>query len=133
VGGSFAHLATSGPLLAAMAVAAVAGLVSFLSPCVLPLVPGYLSYVTGMAGADLDAALGTDPRGNPVARSGRPVRGRVLAGGALFVAGFTVVFILTSVVVAQVGRSLLVHRRIVEIVVGALVIGLGLAFAGLVP
>jgi cytochrome c-type biogenesis protein len=133
VGTTFAHLATSGPLLAAVAVAALAGLVSFLSPCVLPLVPGYLSYVTGMAGADLDAALGSDPRGNPVPRRGRPVRGRVLAGAALFVAGFTVVFILTSVVAAQAGRALLVHQRVVEIVVGALVIVLGLAFAGAIP
>jgi cytochrome c-type biogenesis protein len=133
MGTSFAATANHGPLLLAVAVAALAGLVSFLSPCVLPLVPGYLSYVTGMAGADLDAALGTDPRGNPVARSGQRVRGRILLGGLLFVAGFTVVFILTSVAVAQAGRALLVHQRIVEIVVGALVIVLGLAFAGLVP
>jgi cytochrome c-type biogenesis protein len=86
-----------------------------------------------MAGADLDAALGTDPRGNPVQRRGRPVRGRILLGGLLFVAGFTVVFILTGVVVARAGRALLVHHRVVEIVVGALIIVLGLAFAGLVP
>src|SRR6266511_1870704 len=112
-----------------MAVAAVAGLVSFLSPCVLPLVPGYVSYVTGMAGADLDAALGTDPRGRPVPRSG----GRVLLGGLLFVAGFTVVFTLTGVLAAQAGRTLLDHQRVVEIVVGVLVVVLGLAFAGLIP
>jgi cytochrome c-type biogenesis protein len=133
MGDSFAHLASSGPLLAAVAVAALAGLVSFLSPCVLPLVPGYLSYVTGMAGADLDAGLGTDPRGNPVERSGHRVRGRILLGSALFVAGFTVVFTLTGVLAAQAGRALLVHERVVEVVVGLLVIGLGLAFAGLVP
>jgi cytochrome c-type biogenesis protein len=133
MGGSFAHLASSGPLLAAVAVAALAGLVSFLSPCVLPLVPGYLSYVTGMAGADLDAGLGTDPRGNAVERSGHRVRGRLLLGGALFVAGFTVVFTLTGVLAAQAGRALLVHERVVEVVVGVLVVLLGLAFAGLVP
>jgi cytochrome c-type biogenesis protein len=133
MGTSFAHLASSGPLLAAVAVAAIAGLVSFLSPCVLPLVPGYVSYVTGMAGADLDAALGTDPQGRPVPRSGRPARGRILLGSLLFVAGFTVVFILTGVVAAQAGRALLVHERVLEIVVGLLVIVLGLAFAGLIP
>jgi cytochrome c-type biogenesis protein len=133
VGDSFAYLATNAPLAIAIAVAAIAGLVSFLSPCVLPLVPGYLSYVTGMAGADLDAGLGTDPRGRHVARSGRRVRGRILLGSLLFVAGFTVVFILTGVVVAQAGRALLTHQRIVEIVVGSLIILLGLAFAGLVP
>jgi cytochrome c-type biogenesis protein len=133
VGDSFAYLATNAPLAIAMAVAAIAGLVSFLSPCVLPLVPGYLSYVTGMAGADLDAGLGTDPRGRPVARHGRPVRGRILLGSLLFIAGFTAVFIVTGVVVAQAGRALMTHQRLVEIVVGSLIILLGLAFAGLVP
>ena len=122
---SFAALASSGPLVVAVGVAALAGLVSFLSPCVLPLVPGYLSYVTGMAGADLDAALGTDPHGRPVEASGEKARGRILAGGLVFVAGFTVVFTLTGVLVAQAGRVLLVHERIVEIAVGVLVIGLG--------
>src|SRR3989440_9558464 len=121
MGGSFAHLANSGPLLAAVAVAAVAGLVSFLSPCVLPLVPGYLSYVTGMAGADLDPALGTDPRGNPVPRNGKPAPGRVLLGGPLFVAGVTVVFILTGVVAAQAGRAPPGHQRRVGGVVRPLV------------
>jgi cytochrome c-type biogenesis protein len=133
VGDSFAYLATNAPLAIAIAVAAIAGLVSFLSPCVLPLVPGYLSYVTGMAGADLDAGLGVDPRGRHVPRSGRRVRGRILFGTLLFVAGFTAVFVLTSVAVAQVGRTLLTHQRIVEIVVGSLIILLGLAFAGFVP
>ncbi|MGH3658050.1 MAG: cytochrome c biogenesis protein CcdA, partial [Micromonosporaceae bacterium] len=66
----FAGVAQSGPLAAAIAVSALAGLVSFLSPCILPLVPAYLSYVTGMSGADLDASLGTDPKGQPV--SGTP-------------------------------------------------------------
>src|SRR5215475_1554119 len=105
MGTTFASIASSGPLLLAVGVAALAGLVSFLSPCVLPLVPGYVSYVTGMAGADLDAALGTDPRGRPVPRSGGGpgTRGRIALGTLLFVAGFTVVFTLASVVVAQAG------------------------------
>jgi cytochrome c-type biogenesis protein len=126
-----AHLASAGPLLVAVGVAALAGLVSFLSPCVLPLVPGYLSYVTGLAGADLDAALGTDPRGNPVPQT--RYQTRILAGALLFVAGFTAVFTLTGVLAAQAGRVLLVHERLVETVVGMLVIVLGLAFAGLIP
>jgi cytochrome c-type biogenesis protein len=133
VGNSFANVASSGPLLLAVAVAALAGLVSFLSPCVLPLVPGYLSYVTGMAGADLDAALGTDPRGNPVARSGARVRGRILAGSLLFVAGFTAVFTLTGVLTARAGKALLAHERPIEIGIGIAVIVMGLAFAGLIP
>ncbi|HEX6500430.1 MAG TPA: cytochrome c biogenesis protein CcdA [Micromonosporaceae bacterium] len=144
---TFAHLTGTGPLLVAVAVAALAGLVSFLSPCVLPLVPGYVSYVAGMAGADLDAALGTDPHGRPVTRaaadepgaggvatlSRRAVRGRVLVGSLLFIAGFTAVFVTASVVVARVGRLMVAHARALEIVVGVLVIVLGLGFAGLLP
>jgi cytochrome c-type biogenesis protein len=133
VGRSFADVASSGPLLLAVVVAALAGLVSFLSPCVLPLVPGYLSYVTGMAGADLDAALGTDPKGNAVARSGAKVRGRVVAGSLLFVLGFTTVFTLTGVLAAQAGHALLAYERPIEIGVGVVVIVMGLAFAGLIP
>ncbi|WVK89416.1 cytochrome c biogenesis protein CcdA [Dactylosporangium sp. AC04546] len=108
----------SGPLLAAVAVAVLAGLASFLSPCILPLVPGYLSYVTGLAGADLD--------------SGQR-RGRVVAGVGLFIAGFTVVFVGLIVLATQAAMSLLVHRRVVEIIAGVIVIVLGLAFIGLVP
>jgi cytochrome c-type biogenesis protein len=135
MGDSFAHIAGSGPLLLAIGVAALAGLVSFLSPCVLPLVPGYVSYVTGMAGADLDAALGTDPRGRPVNRSGAGglVRGRILAGTLLFVAGFTAVFTLASVLYERVGRELFVHQRVEEIVVGAVTVVLGFAFMGFIP
>jgi cytochrome c-type biogenesis protein len=118
MGRTFAGIAESGPLVLAIGVAALAGLVSFLSPCVLPLVPGYLSYVTGLAGADLDAG----------AR-----RGRILAGTLLFVAGFAAVFVLTSVVLAAAGRTLIRHQRVAEVVVGSLIIVLGAAFAGLIP
>jgi cytochrome c-type biogenesis protein len=111
-------LAASGPLLAAVAVAVLAGLASFLSPCILPLVPGYLSYVTGLAGADLD--------------SGHR-RGRVVAGISLFIAGFTAVFIGLIVLATRAAMSLMLHRRLVEIIAGAVVIVLGLAFIGLVP
>ncbi|ADU09703.1 cytochrome c biogenesis protein CcdA [Micromonospora aurantiaca] len=130
MGEMFAGVATSGPLLLALGVAALAGLASFLSPCVLPLVPGYVSYVTGMAGEDVStsAAAGTV---NTMTR--RPARGRLLAGTLLFVAGFTVVFILTAVTVASAGRLLLVHARTVEIIAGALTVVLGLSFLGLVP
>lgn len=120
MGDSFAEIARGGPLLLAVGVAALAGLVSFLSPCVLPLVPGYLSYVTGLAGADLDTEL--------AAR-----KGRVLAGTALFVAGFTVVFTLTAILFAGVGEVLFRHARAFEVGVGVLIILLGLAFLGLVP
>jgi cytochrome c-type biogenesis protein len=106
-----------GPLPLALAIAALAGLVSFLSPCILPLVPGYLSYVTGLVGSDLDS----------------PRKGRVLAGVALFTAGFSAVFITVSVISAEIGRTLVRNDRAVQIVVGAVIIVLGVAFLGLIP
>jgi cytochrome c-type biogenesis protein len=118
MGSTFAGIAASGPLLLAVAVAALAGLASFLSPCVLPLVPGYLSYMTGLAGADVEA-------GNR--------RGRVLAGTLLFIAGFGAVFVAVSVIATKATLGLLVHRRPLEIVGGALVIVLGVAFMGFIP
>lgn len=149
MGDTFADVASSGPLLLAIAAAALAGVVSFLSPCVLPLIPGYLSYVTGLAGSDLDAALGTQPSAEQevehaagtggvavavVAPAGRRAgRGRVLAGTSLFVLGFAVVFTLLATLVANIGMTLVTHRRILDVVLGILVIVLGLAFLGLVP
>lgn len=126
MGQTFAELARGGPLLLAIGAAALAGLVSFLSPCVLPLVPGYLSYVTGLAGSGLDAA-------RIRASAGQARTSRVLAGTLLFIAGFTVVFTLTAIVVSNVGRVLFTHRRPLEIAVGLLVVLLGLAFLGLIP
>lgn len=146
MGETFADVASSGPLLLAIGAAALAGLVSFLSPCVLPLMPGYLSYVTGLAGADLDAALGagggrTAPRpdAGAVAVLAEPEtrrtggRGRVLAGTSLFVLGFAVVFTLMATLVANIGITLQTHRGTLNIVLGVLIILLGLAFMGLVP
>ena len=98
MGNSFAGIASNGPLLLAMSVAALAGLVSFLSPCILPLVPGYLSYVTGLAGSDLDDALN-----RPTAAA----RGRLALGVFGFIAGFTAVFTLMGIFAASVGRLLL--------------------------
>ena len=135
MGESFANVAHSGPLLLAIGAAAIAGLVSFLSPCVLPLMPGYLSYVTGLAGADLDAALGV-PAGSAegaVATRTRPQRGRVLAGTVLFVLGFAVVFTLLATLVANIGIALKTHERALDVVLGVLVIVLGLMFMGLIP
>lgn len=120
MGDAFAGAAASGPLLLALGAAALAGLVSFLSPCVLPLVPGYLSYVTGLAGSDLDART-------------RAARGRMLGGTLLFVAGFTIVFTALAVLFAGLGRLLAEHTRALEIGGGVLIILLGLAFVGLIP
>lgn len=107
----------SGSLVAAAPLAALAGLVSFASPCVLPLVPGYLSYVTGMTGADL-----AEQR-----------RGRLLAGVLLFVAGFSVVFVSYGVIFGGLGRWLLEYQDPITRVLGVVTIVFGLAFMGFVP
>jgi cytochrome c-type biogenesis protein len=108
---------TDGSLVLALPLAALAGLVSFLSPCVLPLVPGYLSYVTGLTGVDL------------ADRS----RGRLVVGASLFVAGFTAVFVSAGVLVGSVGSFLVDHERLLQRVLGGLTILLGLAFMGVLP
>ena len=152
MGDTFRQLAQSGPLLLAIGAAALAGLVSFLSPCVLPLVPGYLSYVTGLAGADLEGRtarkgpLLTPPveQGPPVNTAGggvavreraavAAVKGRVLAGTLLFIAGFTVVFTATAILFSSVGKVFFQHERTLEIVIGGLVVVLGLGYLGVIP
>ena len=134
MGETFADVASSGPLLLAIGVAALAGLVSFLSPCVLPLMPGYLSYVTGLAGADLEANREEpQPAGSVALKTRRHTQGRILAGTVLFVLGFAVVFTLLATLVANIGITLQTHKRALDIVLGVLVIVLGLAFMDLVP
>ena len=117
MGDFFRESATSGSLLLALPVALLAGMVSFFSPCVIPLLPGYLSYATGLSGADLADAK----------------RGRMLAGSLLFVAGFTTVFVALGALSGAFGSVLITHRREITVVMGSLVILLGLAFVGLVP
>ena len=97
--GSRARPAPARSLLA-LPVALLAGLVSFFSPCVIPLLPGYLSYATGLSGADLEDAR----------------RGRMLLGALLFVLGFTVVFVALGTPAGAAGRlagdlAARAHRR----------------------
>jgi cytochrome c-type biogenesis protein len=106
----------TGALLAAIPIAMFAGLVSFFSPCVLPLVPGYLSYVTGVTGSDLAEAR----------------RGRMLLGAVLFVLGFSAVFVSTGALFGSFGWELQVHRQLLSRIFGAITILLGLAFMGVV-
>jgi cytochrome c-type biogenesis protein len=113
----FEATAGSGSLLLAIPVALVAGLVSFFSPCVIPLLPGYLSYATGLSGADLESAK----------------RGRMLAGSLLFVLGFTVVFVALGTVSGALGAWLITWQREITVVLGVMTILLGLVFAGVVP
>ena len=103
----------TGSLLLAAPIAAAAGLVSFVSPCVLPLVPGYLSYVTGM--------------------SGDPKRSRMVLGSALFVLGFAVVFVLGGALFGGLGAALHGNADVITRVLGVVTIVLGLAFVGIVP
>lgn len=112
------ELAISGPLLLAAAVAVVAGAVSFASPCVVPLVPGYLAYLTGLVGAD---------GGNTSSR------GRVLGAVALFVLGFSVVFTASVVTVLGVADRLTLNEDILQRVGGVITIAMGFVFIGLVP
>ncbi|MFI7577334.1 cytochrome c biogenesis CcdA family protein [Micromonospora sp. NPDC049497] len=158
MGETFGTLAQSGPLLLAIGAAALAGLVSFLSPCVLPLMPGYLSYVTGLAGADLEGrGERKGPPLTPGVEAGPPlntsggsgagvavrertaragvaaVKGRVLAGTLLFIAGFTVVFTATAILFTSFGKVFFQHERTLEVVIGTLIVVLGLGYLGLIP
>ncbi len=119
MGDWFSQTAGSGSLLLAVPVALLAGLVSFFSPCVIPLLPGYLSYATGLSGADIAAG---DVR-----------RGRMVAGSVLFVLGFSAVFVLLGLATGAVGHWLVVNQRLLTVVLGLISILLGIAFLGLVP
>ncbi|MDO8733083.1 MAG: cytochrome c biogenesis protein CcdA [Actinomycetota bacterium] len=114
-----ADVINQGTLAFALPLAFAAGLLAFASPCVLPLAPGYLSYVTGLTGAEL-----ADGRGN---------RRRVLAGSLLFVLGFSVVFVSYGVLFGSIGSTLLEYQVTIDRILGVLVIAMGLAFMGLIP
>jgi cytochrome c-type biogenesis protein len=117
------QLVTSGPLILAVPVAAAAGAITFASPCCLPLVPGYLSYVTGMSGDG--AAAAQEPGGEAA-----PGRSRAVAGTALFVAGFSALFASYGAAFGGLGATLLAHQKILVQVLGGVTILLGLLFAG---
>jgi cytochrome c-type biogenesis protein len=152
MGSGVGHLVLSGPLILAVPIAAAAGALTFLSPCVLPLVPGYLSYVTGMSGMDAQAATaagdvtedGRPPAGGEDASGGgattvkvtapapvaSPRRSRAVAGTALFVLGFSAVFATEGVAFGGLGAVLRTHTAGLTQVLGVVTIILGLLFAG---
>jgi len=113
----FLDSATSGNLVLTVPVALLAGLVSFFSPCVVPLLPGYLSYVSGIAVTDLQSAR----------------RGRIVAGAVLFVLGFSAVFVAGGALFGAAGQELLPYQREISIAAGVLLVVMGLAFVGWVP
>ena len=115
--GAWAQEAVGGSMLLAMPVALLAGLVSFFSPCVLPLLPGYLSYATGLAASQI------------VSGETRAARGRIVAGTSLFVAGFAVVFVSSGALFGGLGSLLKTYQSVINVVVGGLSIVLGLIFA----
>jgi cytochrome c-type biogenesis protein len=147
---SVMSLVSSGPLLLAIPVAAAAGAVTFLSPCCLPLVPGYLAYITGMSGADAEAtsapsaaAAGGEAAAEGEAAGGVTTRartraavsqarhtGRTVAGTALFVAGFSAVFSLAGGAVGGLSQLFSAHDSLLTRILGGVTIVLGLLFFG---
>ena len=111
-------LVLTGPLLLAVGVAALAGVVSFASPCVLPLVPGFLGYLGGMTPGR--------PGEDAAAGGARGARARLVLGALLFVLGFTAVFLLMSVAISGLGLALVQHQGLLLRVAGAVVLVLGL-------
>lgn len=151
----FAELAAAGPVLVALAVCVLAGLVSFASPCVVPLVPGYLSYLAAVVGVapedspdlsrrdrrsggklseesaktSVSTSAGTATRGS----TARGVRLRVAGAAALFVAGFTAVFVLGTVAVLGMTTTLITNQLLLQRIGGVVTIVMGLVFVGLIP
>ena len=117
IGGWFEGTVLSGSLVLALPVALVAGLVSFFSPCVVPLLPGYLSYATGLSGVDLENAK----------------RGRMVLGSFLFVLGFSFVFVALGTLSGALGEWLFRYTRQISVVLGMFTVLVGVAFVGLVP
>jgi cytochrome c-type biogenesis protein len=134
VGETFRSLVTDGPLLVAAGVAALVGLISFASPCVLPLVPGYLAYVSGLVGTG--GVERDEPSGGGTAtavRTGVSPRTRMVLGAVLFVLGFTAVFVTINLAVGALGLFLLQYNDIITRVMGVVTIVVGLAFLGWLP
>ncbi|WP_353650403.1 cytochrome c biogenesis CcdA family protein [Nakamurella sp. A5-74] len=116
----------SGPFLVAGGLAVAAGFVSFASPCVLPLVPGYLSYLTGLVGAENSE----QSRGGRATATATAVRSRVVQATLLFIAGFTVVFVLQSMIVIGFSRLLSDNQDWLTRIGGVVMVVMGLALMG---
>ncbi|MEO2096905.1 MAG: cytochrome c biogenesis protein CcdA [Brachybacterium sp.] len=135
---TFQSIALSGSLALAIAVAGIAGLIAFLSPCVLPIVPGYLGYVSGLAGQRSEIPAGArrisgTARPNARGRARRPGAGRMVVGSILFVAGFATVFMALGGFAGAMGYLLQEHAVWINRIAGVVVIVMGLIFMGLLP
>jgi cytochrome c-type biogenesis protein len=126
---SFTQTVQDGPLIVAAGIAVLVGLLGFLSPCVLPLVPGYLSYVAGLSGT-VDEPAGSGSVATAVRTN---VERRMVAGSLLFVTGFSVIFIAQGVLFGSFGSAIRDHKLAIERVFGVITIVLGLVFMGFIP
>lgn len=124
------ELAISGPLLVAVALALAAGVLSFASPCALPLVPGYIAYLAGLVGADESGPRTPGPGGTATRTAGR---WRVAGAAMLFVAGFTVVFAGGVLLVLGLSDWLIGNELLLQRIGGVVTIAMGLVFLGFVP
>jgi len=115
------QIVSQGSLFFALPLALLAGLLSFLSPCVLPLVPGYLSFLGGAVGAEAAAS------------DAKRVSARTVLGSVAFVLGFTIVFVAYGALFGGLGSALRNHQRELSIVFGAVTVVLGMFFAGFLP
>ncbi|WP_240498170.1 cytochrome c biogenesis CcdA family protein [Williamsia sp. 1135] len=134
VGEQFSLVVSGGPVLLAIGACMAAGLVSFASPCVIPLVPGYLSYLAGVSGAE--AMSPSTPSSAVIvvsARSQRRAQWRVGGAALLFVLGFTVVFVLATATVFGVTSALTINRELLQRIGGVVTIVMGLVFVGAFP
>lgn len=145
--GGVENFVLSAPLLLTVPVALLAGLISFASPCILPLVPGYLAYIGGftgqttataavagaMSGAPAGGSAATSPAGTAPAATRtaeRPAQRRLVLGVALFVLGFAAVFVLTGFVFGALGFWMIQWRDLITRIAGLILIVLGLVFVG---
>jgi cytochrome c-type biogenesis protein len=127
----FTEIAAAGPVLIAVGVSVLAGLVSFGSPCVVPLVPGYLSYLAAVVGVEDKPGLGPPSEGRGLAV--RTARLRVTGAALLFVAGFTAVFLLGTVAVLGMTTTLIGNQLLLQRIGGVITIVMGLVFVGFIP
>lgn len=142
IGQTFQQTAASGPLLLALGACVLAGLVSFASPCVVPLVPGYLAYMASIVGAERPAVTvqAAEQRRAEAStltleqqRERVSSRRRVVLAAVLFVAGFTVVFVLLSAMVLGTVQYLAPQQELLQRLGGVVTILMGLVFIGAIP
>ncbi|MGH3675381.1 MAG: cytochrome c biogenesis CcdA family protein [Mycobacterium sp.] len=119
----FTEIAAAGPVLVAVGISVLAGLVSFASPCVVPLVPGYVSYLAAVVGVEEE----------PGQLAVRTARLRIAGAAALFVAGFTAVFLLGTVAVLGMTSTLITNQLLLQRIGGVITIVMGLVFVGFIP